>query len=142
MKEQFKTLLVAEIERDLAELKELNASVSLLNTRLKAAKRMLYISFPEEVGRLFAKPVVSSRIKRHSHALAAARAITIEGNVGKPLSPADIHKAMIRTKKGTYERPDRPTLISSLVRSPMFESPGRALYVLTAAVEVEEGRDG
>lgn len=130
--ERMKSLLLADIADQQERASILRDELSELRARIRLGRELFCRKYPDESQLL-------PRLRRHrqtaSWASRAAAALTEESKVNVPLSPAEIHRAMIRAGAGTYQRPTRPVLISGLFRSPLFCHPTRGKHILLRAVD-------
>jgi hypothetical protein len=141
-----RTLLLSEIEADMRRERVLRAELAELQARLTRAREYYRLRFKRNVpentsqGEARHSPVdrLRRRSSRPSHAHLAAVALTEAEKVGVPLRVAQIHRYLSRAGLGSMAHPTRQTLISSVMRSPLFERVGRGLFSLVQPLGRED----
>ncbi len=141
-----KELLLADIERDRGRERKLRAE--LMELQVSIRRDTAY--FERRFGRSLSRrepttappkgtgPRLRRRASGPSHAQLAAVALTRADKVSAPLKIAQIHRYLDRAGLGSMTHPTRQTLISSIMRSPLYQKVGRGLYALVRAIGRED----
>ena len=140
---ELKRLLLADIEADMRQERKLRGELAELQTRTERAKEYFRLRFGQVIpgGRPAERSLAGgiggtlrTRASGPSHAQLAAVALTEADKVSAPLKIAQIHRYLVRAGMGSMTHPTRQTLISSVMRSPLFQKVGRGLYALVGGV--------
>jgi hypothetical protein len=138
--ERLKELLIGEIERDEQRAQRHRKVLAELEPRLRGARAYLVARFGEDalpdhlraearrVSTVLAEP--ARKRKRFGHADLCAIAVTEAGMVGEPVTVDRVRKLLIEAAFATAGYPTRQTLVSTLNRSPLFETQGGGHFKL------------
>jgi hypothetical protein len=141
--ERLKELLLGEIERDEHRAQRHRKVLAELEPRLRGARNYFVARFGEDAlpdhlregaGRAstsLAEPV--RKRKRFGHADLCAIAVTEAGMVGDAITVDRVRRLLIEAGFATQGYPTRQTLVSTLNRSPLFETQGGGRFRLLRA---------